>query len=166
MYQSVIVMDYGYINEMTDDTNSPILVILDSRSEGVWAVFTKKKGDSAHVKNKVANIIRGVGYSKIVIKSDQEPKIKSENDFAELCGFQVVMHHSPVEKSAVNGVIENAIQRVQGQVRAIKLHLETNIKAGCNPSQTIWLSLLSLRISGDDGLTAIQRIRRRPTTAL
>ena len=173
-----IAMD---MNEMTDDTNGPKLVIHDSSSDGVWAVFTKMEGDRAHVKNKVANIIRSLGYS--IIKSDQAPVIRSmerkvveslhEDDFGEFCCCQVVMLHSPVGESAANGVIENAIRRVQGQVRAIKLDIETNIKAKLNPSQTIWLwpieyaaqTFLFWRTSGDDGLTAIQRIRRRSTTA-
>ena len=50
--------------------------------------------DSAHMENKVANIIRSLGYSRIVIKSDQESAIRSmernvaeslfEDDFGEL----------------------------------------------------------------------------------
>ena len=62
-----------------------------------------------------------------------------EDDFNELCGCHVVMQHSsPVGESAANGAIEITIQRVQGQVRAIKVDLEMNIKAKVNPSQTIW----------------------------
>ena len=34
-HQSVIAIDYMYMNEMTDDTNNPILVIHDSCSGGV-----------------------------------------------------------------------------------------------------------------------------------
>ena len=91
-----------------------------------------------------------------------------EDDFKELCGCHVVMRHSPVGESAANGAIENVIQRVQGHVRATKLDLELNIKATLNPSQTIWPWLIEYaaqaplfwRISEDDGLTAIQRIRR------
>ena len=117
----VIAMDYMYMNEMTDVQNSPVLVIHESCSEGVWAAFTKKKGDSAHVKNKVANIIRSLGSSKIVIKSDQERECGREfiwRRFSESC--VVASSYSLVGESAANGVIENAIQRVQGQVRAIK----------------------------------------------
>ena len=32
-----------YISDMPDDTNCPILVIRDSCSGGVWAVFKKRK---------------------------------------------------------------------------------------------------------------------------
>ena len=96
----VIATDYIYMNEMTDDTNSPIQVIHDSCSEGVWAVFTKKKGDSARTSSEV------FGYSKKLIKSDQEPAVRSierneveslfEDDFKASCGCQVVMQHSRV----------------------------------------------------------------------
>ena len=80
----VIAMDYMYMNETTDGVNNPIHVIHASCSEGVWAVFTKKKDDRAHVKNNVANIIRGLVCAKIVIKSEQEPAIRSmERNFVE-----------------------------------------------------------------------------------
>ena len=57
----VIAMEYMYMNEATDDTNNPLLVTRDSCSEGVRATFTKKKGDSAHVKGRVSNVTRGLG---------------------------------------------------------------------------------------------------------
>ena len=44
------------------------------------------------------------------------------------------MDSSPEGESAANGAIENATQRVQGQVRAIGVDLEMNIKANVNPS--------------------------------
>ena len=97
----VIAMDD--MNEMTDDTNNPTLAAHGSCSEGTWAGFTKKKGEQ----NKVANIIRGLRYSKVVIKSSQEPAVRSvernvveslsEDGFKELCGCQVVMQHSQWE---------------------------------------------------------------------
>ena len=188
-YIPVISMDYMYMNETMDESNNPILVVHDSVSEGVWAIFARRKGDSAYVTQKVVHIISRLGYSKIIIKSDQEPAIKAveckikenifedmkklQSDIKETCGCQVVVQHSPVGESAANGAIENAIQRVQGQIRAIKLDLETNIKAKLNPSQSVWpwlieyaaQTLLYWRVTGEDGLTAIQRIRGRSTTA-
>ena len=67
----------------------------------------------------------------------------------------------------MNGAIENAIQRIEGQIRAIKLDIEVNAKTKLGPSQAIWpwlveyaaQSILYWRITGNDGLTAIQRIR-------
>ena len=58
-----------------------------SQNGCVWAVFIKKRGDNAHVKNKVANITRGSRYSKIVIRSDSEPAIRcmERNVVESLC---------------------------------------------------------------------------------
>ena len=93
---------------VTEDTENPRLVILDCGNKGVRAVFTEKKGDSAPVKNTVANIITGLRYSKIVIKLDQEPAIRSternvveslfEHEIKDLCGCQ----HSSVGESAAS----------------------------------------------------------------
>ena len=106
-----------------------------------------KQGDSTHVKNKVAHIIKGLEYSKIVIKSDQELTIRAmemkvaenvfEGDFELMRGCEVAIQVSPVGGSAANGTIENAMQRAQGQVRAIKLDPGTNVMARLNPSQAI-----------------------------
>ena len=43
----VIAVDYVCMNEMTGETNKPMLVTHDSSSGGIWAVFTEKNGDSA-----------------------------------------------------------------------------------------------------------------------
>ena len=80
---------------------------------------------------------------------------------------QVVQQHSPVGESAANAASENAIQRAQGQIRAIKLDLEVNTKEKIKPSSPLWpwmiefaaQTILYWRICGDDGLTAIQKIR-------
>ena len=78
------------------------------------------------------------------MKSDQERAIRSmdgnvderlfEDDFRET---RVVMQHSPVGESLANGATDNAIQRVQGQIRASNKDLEMHIKAKLNPSQTM-----------------------------
>jgi hypothetical protein len=182
----VISMDYMFMNEKGDDDNNPILVVHDGMSEGVWAILAKKKGESAYVQRRIVELIKRLGYSKIVIKSDQEPAIceverKAREQLMreveecshelEKCGFQLVVQHSPVGESAANGAIENAIQRVQGQIRAIKLDVEINSKVKLTPTHVLWpwlieyaaQTLLYWRISGEDGLTTIQRIRGRST---
>ena len=80
-----------------------------------------KRGDSAHVKNKVANFIRSLRYSKTAIKPDQEPTLRSmernvveslfEGDVRELrevakswCNIRLWESQEPME------LIGNAIQ--------------------------------------------------------
>ena len=125
-YVPVMAMDYMHINvnETTGDTNNPILVICDRCSEGLWAVFTKQKGDSTHVKNTNANIIRGLGYLKRVVTSGNVVESLFETDVQELCVCLVVMQHSQVGESAANGATENVIQQCNDKLCAIKLDLE------------------------------------------
>ena len=98
--------------------------------------------------------MKGLGYSKIVLKSDQEAPLKQLEDkiseetreymkkmidsIGTEMACQVVQQHSLVGESAANGVIENAIQRAQGQMRAIKFDLEGNTKDKIKPSSPLW----------------------------
>ena len=78
----------------------------------------------------------------------------------------MVIQKSPVGESAANGKVENAIQRLQDQIRAIKLDVEINANTRINPDQPAWPwfiefvapTILYWRIGGYDGFTAIQRI--------
>ena len=59
------------------DTGDPILVMHDDRSEGVWAMCVKRKGNYGdYVVKRIADVISRLGYARIVLKSDQEPSIK------------------------------------------------------------------------------------------
>ena len=75
------------------------------------------------MKNKVAHVIRSLGYPQIVIKSDQESAIRRmERKVVEsLYGCAVVMQHSPVGELATNRVIECAYSERKDRSRAIEL---------------------------------------------
>ena len=162
----------------------------DSASNGVWAILVQRKGNyNEYVSKKIAGIISRLGYSKIVMKSDQEPSIKDvmfeakkkvwhdiekfQEDAKAECSCQVVIQHSPVGESQANGMIENCIQRIQDQIRAIKLDIEVNSDARLTPTHPAWPWLIEFaaqtltfwRINAEDGLTAIQRIRGKCTTS-
>ena len=100
------------------------------------------------------------------MQNDMESMAK---DIGEELSCQVVLQHSPVGESAANGAIENAVQRVQGQIRAIKLDIELSTKEKITPSSALWpwliefaaQTILYWRVCSEDGLTAIQRIRGR-----
>ena len=183
---SVLSMDYMYLNESEDEGNLPILVIHDSISRGIWSILVKRKGNyCSYVSERICKIVTFLGYAKLVIKCDQEPalndvmyqsKKKIWNDIEEYkrgivanLGGQIVIRNSPVGESQSNGAVENAIQRVQGQIRAIKLDIEANSEARLNPSMPIWAwmvqyaaqTILYWRMDPDDGLTAMQKIRGR-----
>lgn len=181
--------DYMYFNEKGDFHNRPAMVVHDSGSQGVRATAADNKGESECVIRRLCGIIKHLGYMKIACKSEQEPSIAEVNrevrdqahciaqsiagkaDVPGAC--QVVVQHSPVGGSAANGAIEKAIQRVQGQLRAIKLDLEAAAGFRINPSFHIWKWLIEFaapaflmwRLCGDDGYTANQRTRGRARTS-
>ena len=181
----VISLDYMYLNEVQDESNKPILVMHDSESKGIWAFMVKRKGNyDDYVSERISRVLKFLGYAKVILKSDQEPSImdvmveakrKIWDDlrlFGEkiaLLGVEIVRQHSPVGESQANGAVENAIQRVQGQIRAIKLDIESNAKTRITPDMPLWAWMVEFAaqtltlwaIDSNDGLTAIERVRGR-----
>ena len=62
---------------------------------------------------------------------------KWQGDVKEGCGCQVVVQSPPVGESAASCKVENAIQRVQGQIRAVKFGLEINAKIRVTPRHPV-----------------------------
>ena len=104
-----------------------------------------------------------VGYARCVLKSDQEPAIidvatevkrqlwdelqeftrnvktnSGRVEVSELTEPQVVLEQSPVGESSSNGRVENAIGRVKGHIRALKLDVEANYKTRLAENHNIW----------------------------
>jgi len=111
----------------------------------------KQKGNDEYSMKHACEIL---GYAKIVFKSGQEFALTEleqqvrrkgfgymqrwQENIKEYCGCQIVLQNSPVGESAANGAMENAVQRVQGQVRAIKLDVEVNAGSKINPRHPVW----------------------------
>ena len=80
---------------------------------------------------------------------------------------KTMMHEqSPVGESQANGIIENAIQRVQGQFRTIKDNLEARYQAKIKKDSVIvpWMmshaadTMNRYKVEGD-GKTAHERVK-------
>ncbi len=66
---------------------------------------------------------------KVLIKTDQEPAIKMlvrgiEEERSE---GRTVVEESPVQSSGSNGVVERAVQEVEGQIRVMFLALQDRL---------------------------------------
>ena len=93
-------------------------------------VVPEKGSKGKFVADKVLEFITECGNLKgdIVIKTDQEPAIKylAKDIVLERGnepGCRTIIEESPVGSSGSNGVVERAVQSVEGQVRALKLAL-------------------------------------------
>lgn len=56
-----ISMDYMYLNDRKGH-NSPILVMHDTESEGVWTIMRRRKGDDEYVARRTTDIISRLDY--------------------------------------------------------------------------------------------------------
>ena len=111
----------------------------------------------------------------MIIKSDQEPAIRKlleavKNERAEEINIEkkveIVPEKSPVAESKANGEVERYVQTVPGQVRTLKMSLETRYKMKIEEGHNVlpWLvmyaaMLLNICSVGEDGRTAYERRR-------
>ena len=80
--------------------------------------------------------LRAVGYSEVIFKSDQEPAIlalkaavaKEWQGNITMDPSAVRNEESPVGEHESNGAVENAVRRIQGQVRTLRNALESRYR--------------------------------------
>ena len=126
-----------------------------------------------------------MGYSKLILKSDGEPSIKSlkESVKAEAAQVieiegrvreskdndrQIITEESAAYDSKSNGKIERYIQTVQGQIRSMKDSLEWRLgeRVNENHSTLPWMirhaSFIINRFNvGQDGTTPYERWKQK-----
>jgi len=87
----------------------PLLIIKDRKSRGVAAEVAPRKGEDPYAIRRLTAVIREFGYTKIIIKCDQEPAIKALRNCVtqELSGVEVLPEESPVGESQSNGEVES-----------------------------------------------------------
>ena len=86
-------------------------------------------------------------------------------------GARTIPERSPVGSSGSNGVVERAVQEIEGRIRALKLSLEHRIGKKVDAKERIvafmpnYAAYLYNRLhKGDDGKVAYERIKgKRPT---
>ena len=106
-------------------------MMCDRKSKYKAAIVMKQKGVEEYSVKRVVDVIRKLGYNRIILKSDQEHSETALRQAIKrtLSGeVEIVPEESPVGEHASNGEVENAIKVVQGMIRTIKDGLETKYK--------------------------------------
>ena len=145
----------------------PILVGKEEQSGWYMAAVVPSKGKCTHAVQKVEEMMDSLGYTKLVMKTDQEPAIMELKDTVRRSRTEeIIPEESPVEDSRSNGYIERAIQEVQGQIRTIKSAVEGRYKEEMAPDHPAipWMvthaaGTLNRHQVGKDGMTAYRRLR-------
>ena len=124
----VVGVDYAFMTQQEADT-IPILAVRDSLYKYVAASCVPNKGGSPYAVKYLSGVLRDLGYRKLVLKSDNEPSILLLKDqVKENCKeIEIIYQEVPVGDHAANGMIENAIKVLKGQIRAARLSSEKKL---------------------------------------
>ena len=112
-----------------------------------------------------SSFLQGLGYKKIINKSDGEHSIVAlKEKAAKEAGIESISKEAPRGDHQANGMIEAAVREIKAQVRVMKSSLEEKLqmKLGDKHPLLAWLprhaaDLISRYKVGQDGRTAEQR---------
>ena len=149
----------------SDEKYLKILVVKDFKSKAVFAHAVQRKGvdDTRFAVDALVSDIEWLGYSRIILWSDNEPAIK--NLLSETLRAlkvqnmeQVCEEHPPQYDSQANGAIEVGVQIVRGMMRTWQTSLEQRLGVHIPPTHPLmtWMvehaaHCLTTRVKGRDG---------------
>ena len=130
-----MIIGWDYMEQKTkegkfagEDTKPTTLVRFDRRNKWMIAEVVPNKGLNAYAVKVVSEEIEKSGYSRIIMKSDQEQSILAllRTARAERSeSIETASEWSRAGESKSNRGVERAIRTRQGQARTMKLALET-----------------------------------------
>ena len=124
----MVTIDYMFLNSegsSSDESSMPTLVVKDVLSPHcgtgmLFAHVVPHKGANSYAINILSKDIAILGHPELILKSDNEPAIIALKEATKReRSERIVFESPPVKESQANGAIENAVQQVQGQFRAM-----------------------------------------------
>ena len=153
-----------------------ILVAHDSKGKACFAHVVPQKGIDAdhYAVDVLMKDVAWLGYTHISLRSDNEPAILkllehalTEARYTVKDLEQVLEEHPNTYDSRGNGQIQAVVKQVAGMLRTNKLDLEKRLgkKIPLQSPVLPWLVeyaafIVNIRVKGDDGMTAHQRVRK------
>ena len=129
-----------------------ILVCKDTKSKYIFTIPVPQKGvdDTEYAVRKMLWVIGFLGYTRVMLKADQESSIQAVfkrvkahlgAGVVDNLPDQVVSEMSPVGDSRANGSVERGIQSAEGQIRTLVSALEERLGTKLHPDDCVmpWL---------------------------
>ena len=148
--KEVPVISLDYMGPKSKDDKSakidslPVIVGKDRRAKWIFAHMVPSKGLDPHAVKMIRRELSLAGYSRMILKSDQEPSILAvieavKRERAE--AIEILPDESPVGEHQSNGEVENAIRSVQSQIRTTRLGLQSRYNSKIRADHPImpWL---------------------------
>ena len=107
----------------------PVLIMVDRKTKIRMTEVLPRKGTGEYAIERGFRMLDAMGYEELILKSDQEPSIMAlKRELKERIKGTVKMEESPVGEHQSNGMVENGVQRIQGQFRVRRHALEARYK--------------------------------------
>ena len=181
----VVSLDYGFFGapgeipaDSVGGSKMPVLVVRDRFTKGIFTHLVPSKG-TEHFYPEAALLrdVKFLGYSRLVLKSDQEPSIlalaNAVKNTLTSNGVDCQLESSPKGDShgMSNGEAESAVGITQGLARTLKDFVEYKSGKVIDPKSPLlgWLiehvgtlyTLYAYDENAKDGLTPYRKIRGR-----
>ena len=151
----------------------PMIVVEDRETGAIVAHMCSLKGPGDRwIVRRIGKDLEGMGFggTRIILKCDQENPIAAvqQEVIKNRLDVATMPRHSPAGKSQSNGRVENAIRRVQEQVRAFydQVKARTGVLMGTDYPVFEWLveweaTTLTRFVIRGDGKTSYEKIGGR-----
>ena len=139
----VISIDYSFLTDKEDLQQMPTLNMIDRHTNYFHCEIVPRKGADQHAATTLRTFLENTGYTKVVLKSDQESSILALIALVKSqTRIQIVPEQSPAYDHASNGLIEQAICKSTAQQRTLRIALEMNTGQSieCNWDIVPWLA--------------------------
>ena len=149
------------------------LVVREAETRMVMSIMVPAKGREQFAVDRAVSFIEEIGFlhQDLIVKSDQESSVRAVVEEvgtarAALGSGKWIVEHSPVGSSQSNGVVERAVQSVQGQLRVMKLAMEPSSHPLLAWAVEYAGVLLNRFEVGHDGRMAYERLKGNKSTTL
>ena len=171
-----IGFDYCFLRNAPGEPSVSVIVSKDraTRSISAHAVPHKGAGVDWAVDQAIKDLKKIGYYSKVVLRSDQEPAVV---DFLEEIarrreGCVTVVENAPVGESQSNGLAERGVRSMEEMMRVFKLDLEARVQHVIPMDWAVleWMiehvcDVLNKTVVGKDGRTAYERVKGKKAKA-
>ena len=172
--KATISFDYkSFGQEGATDDKATALVYRDDKTKMVFGHICEHKGASdVWALSRVNEDLSRLGYSDMILKCDGEPAIVQVMEKIKTTRTEnIIIQQPPAYDPQANGSAEKAVQDYMGQVRAMKIGLESRLKVKVESDWVAmqWIAelageLLNRGTVGKDGRTPYYRLYGRHST--
>jgi hypothetical protein len=155
-----------------------VLVAVERGTGMKASIVVPRKGSTGNfAARRVVDLVNECGNKDrdIILKTDQEPAILYLVDdiSKNRTGAKTIPEEAPKKSSGSNGMVERAVQTVEGQLRTMKSSLDERYmtKISAQHPVVVWMCdyvgyLLNRLEVGRDGKTAYERMKGKKSTVL